>query len=335
MAFSEPGNQTPPRVLRMFLCGHVGTGREDFAYMLGPCFDALLRGDIKIEITEVTRASQLLEALEHVEHDFVMLMFNPCILACETAQLKQSSANQPDHTGSTRTSGQWLPRGCDYIRLVRERTLKPIFVIQSGGLLAEFGRHAVMEAGADLIMNMPFSAATFEKGLRRFLHRTAFKDPPVRWPAPADTRPRVVAPVRRFQAVSAIHAPAIRHTLFTCVRAIEVSECKRYWCDIESPLAEEFLEDPALEKASLVVVQLNNLEYPEDFGEVDRYMWFVSELRARTAGFILTLNGHWNTPEGLFATEVAGADLALSVPFDIAEVFEAVRSAHEIWASGR
>lgn len=320
----------------MFVCGHLGTGSEDFAYVLGPCFDALLRADIKIEITEVARAAQLLEALEHAEHDFVMLMFNPCILARDPAHLKQFNASQPEGAVAGAGSGQWLPRGCEYIRLVRERTLKPIFVIQNGGLLAEFGRRAVMQAGADLILNLPFSTVTFEKGLRRFLHAAAFKRPLVRWPAAPDaTTLRLPTPTRRFQVVSAIHAPAIRHTLSTCVRAIELSEHKRRWLDIEESLAEQFLDEPALADAGLVVVQLNNLDYPEEFGEVDRYMWLVSELRIRTAAFILTLNGHWNTPEGLFATEIAGADLALSVPFDIAEVFEAVRNAHEIWASGR
>jgi hypothetical protein len=326
-------------VFRVLLGGHVGTACEDFAYVIGTSFDELLLRDIKIEISEVSSPAHLLDAVGHVEHDLVCLMFNPCINSgCVTAE----GAAGPSNEGTARRArgrgagAQTLPDGRDFIRVVRKRTLKPVFVIQNGALLRETSIGELVEAGADVVMSLPFSQNEFEAGLRRFLSNAAFKcsTAPVGGPVQLLRLPAPVHP-RRFTAVSAVYAPSIQRTVCSCLRAVDETPDGATWVDIAAPTVDALLQEPALAEAGLLTVMLNGLEYPEDYIEVDRYMWLINELRVRTAAFIVTFNGHWCTPEALMAFESAGADLALPVPFDRDEVFEGVRDAYCIWASGR
>jgi hypothetical protein len=220
--------------------------------------------------------------------------------------------------------------------------LKPIFVLRDSRLLKEMSRQEIKDAGADLVLPIQFSFKEFAGGLRRFLHRSSFKAAHNKWPAarrpsdgPLQLQLQLPAPPRVFTAISAVYSPAIRHTLATCMQAVEMGPDQSSWIDVCAPTADALLNDPGLRDAGLVVVLLNNLDYPDVVPESERYLWLVRELRLRTAGFVITLNGHWHSEEALRETESAGADLALPVPYVLEEVFGAVETAHEIWASGR
>lgn len=332
-----------PRILRVLLYGHAGSSQDRFARDIGFCCDALLREDINIEITAISSSTQLLKAVDEVHHDFVFLVFAHS--AHETNTQARGEDEDSEECFARREDSSIvrdLAVNCDFVRLVRQRTLKPIFVLRDAQMLKHMSRQEIKESGADLVLPIHFSFKQFAGGLRRFIHRTAFKTARPKWPSmrkaqesPVQLQLDLPAPPRTFTAVSAVYSPAIRHTLATCLEAVEIGSDDRTWVDVCAPTADALLNDPALRNAGLVVVLLNNLDYPGGVPEEDRYLWLVRELRLRTAGFILTLNAHWHSTEALRETEFAGADLALPVPYVLEEVFEAVTSAHEIWASGR
>lgn len=343
MADLSPAKRGTPRVLRVLLYGHAGNSQDRFARDIGFCCDALLREDINIEITAISSSSQLLKSIDEVEHDFVFLVFTRSTHGTGS-QDRTYQEEEAERFARREDSSivQDLAVSCDFVRLVRQRTLKPIFVLRDSRLLKHMSRQEIKESGADLVLPIHFSFKEFAGGLRRFIHRTAFKTARPKWPAPtkreespAQLQLQLPAPVRVFKAVSAVYSPAIRHTLATCLEAVEIGSDDRTWVDVCAPTADALLNEEGLREAGLVVVLLNNLDYPGGIPEEDRYLWLIRELRLRTAAFIITLNAHWHSEEALRETEEAGADLALPVPYVLEEVFDAVRSAHAIWASGR